>query len=307
MKWVQLSELNETLKSVKLFKLADNQLAALIQIQSLPADKKDQIATIFLPTCQSITDYVRMAIYSKAVRQWCRSNHEEIWLTMLQKISRFEAFQCEFKPLKKLSTFELLAELILINEYLREERPNQKHTILWVAMTFFYSCYAATHLAADIIVELKKSTGDKDWSEEKTILPMTQCLEKIASIQGCPGYLIFSLFNQRLGEHYLSKGSSGQAAAALYLGYQYLLAAAKLATSCDNELFNACHGKPQLFIKSLHSDQPDEAKSIAFPDLIESYKNRFRLYIKPDEIVIAQKRANLQAQEWKNNSRFGAY
>jgi hypothetical protein len=239
----------------------------------------DCVGSILDLYCETIASYVRLAIYNKRVREWCRNHNLEKWEKALKHLGKFTAFNCEFKIPKKLPVFDLLAGSMLINEYLGEEKVANKIVILYVAMDVFNSIFATSLILCMTINNFEKKS-------EKQIPSVLKILENSALIHGCPAYLHYCRFWQKVGIFYLQENREEKAAAALQLGYQFLLTAAKLEKECADELYNSSHGEYSQW------------ENPSFSSMIKEYEHHYLSFIPPPKVSAAQQAAESLSQTW---------
>lgn len=280
-------------KAIKFLQLSPDELKALHLIRQLPPTDEKELRDILLTYCNNVAFFVRLAIYSPQVREWCRQNLTQTWEKALKELSQGMTLNYQFQPQKKLSTFDLVAGLILMNEsFLCEEQSDKETVFLFLAMDIFNSSHAAYFIADRALTKLQIQR------EEKVITSMSKILERISAIHGSPGYLIFSFFTYQLAEFFLQNGSQKRAAGALHLCYQFLLTASKLEKHCAAELLNFSCGSGQTLLKKLNKflNIDKEPREIPFISLMDFYKKNYSTFIAPIEKAAEQASHQLAAR-----------
>jgi hypothetical protein len=287
------AHLSAEMKTLDLFQLSADELSALHKIDQLRDTEHKQIGSILNACCQSIMNFICMAIHNPTVLSWCRQNNQESWRDALNDVGEWRVFSCKFKTPTKMPIFDLLAGLLLLCEYFNEENPEKKTFILFVGLEIFNSFHAACKITEIVVKRLD--------IQEKEIPSMTNRLAKLALLHGCPGYLLYSWFMQNVGEYYLEQKRHQPASAALHLGYQFLLTSAKLEKNCEVEIHNATYGDLPHFLSTLNLNPDQCPRQKIFPSLISRYDHRFSTHI-ADIKITAQKTASKQAQEWLSST-----
>lgn len=277
------TNLKKVISSIKILQITQEEAEAMRIISSTP---KDPISNILDTYCKSIMSIIRLAIYNKTILEWCRTHNLEEWKNSLNALGKFSSFDCEFKTPKKLPVFDLLAGTMLISEYLQEEKSVNQIVILYIAMDIFNSIHATCR-----IVEMTISLFEKQ--DKIQISSMLKILEKNALIHGCPGFLLYSWFNERVGGFYLQKNLKKEAAAAIHLGYRFLLTSSKLEKECADELYNSTYGEPEKFFQKIDP----HCGSQSFTSMIIKFEDNYQSFIPPIKISAEQKAATL-SQEW---------
>ncbi len=280
-------------KSIPFLQLNDYEHKIINKINLLSKEDTAKIEDILLAECKDMASFVRLAIYNPNIRQWCRLNQQSTWEEGLQELGEGVPFEYQFRAQKNLSAFDLLAGSILINESLKYEEQSVKHIFILLATQLFHSFYATFLLTDHVLTELKDS------KEQKIIESTTNILETAALIHGCPGYVLYSVFNFKLCEFFLKKKLLNRAAAAMHLSYRFLLTAISLEKHCSAELSNALYGKNfSLFNLKLNEQK---GGALFFP-IRNFYKNHYSDFIDPIDLA-AQQEASRLAAHWISSTK----
>ncbi len=277
------TDLTKVISSINILQITQEEASALRTLSSRP---KHPIKNILDTYCKSTMSIIRLAIYNKTILQWCRTHNLKEWKNSLSELGKFSSFRCEFKTPRKLPVFDLLAGTMLINEYLQEEKLINQIVILYIAMDIFNSIHATCR-----IVEMTISLFEKQ--NEIQIASMLKILEKNAWINGCPGFLLYSWFNEKVAGFYLQNKQENKAAAAIHLGYQFLLTSSYLAKECANELYNSTYGEPDKFFQNLEP----HCRTQSFVSMIMKFENNYQSFIPPIKFSAEQKAATI-TQDW---------
>ncbi len=296
-------KINQICQEIEFFHLSDKEKKALSLIKALKPSPtySEKLGCILDEYCDSVVSVVKLAIYSPQVKIWCQKSEKmtSTWLRSLAELGEEKAFKYQFKKQRYVSSFSLLAGLILFYEYLDEQNSEAAKTfILYVAMQSFCS-FHATYILVNKGLEILSHRED-----QSLLNKLINVLEVTSSMHGSPGYLLYALFTYRMSLFCYKKNPEDERISSfMHCCFRFLLTAHFLEKTSVNEMANADFGRGDLFTRLMDDKRaPSLKSSIKLSEVIDIFRKS--KFVQPIEQVATSEAKQLVHHYFTNGVPF---
>ena len=242
------------------FALTNKEQKALDAINELKSDldqtaKSKKVGEILATCCEDYDGndyyyfYIKMSAHSDLVHAYCRQHLQDEWQDALDSYGH--TYQYEFLKQKHLCAFDLMAGLMLSEEYDESRREN----IVQVGTQTFHALHTAVRWSDRIAEELKKASKSvvvEIQNAESSLAKLIALLPSLIQYHGTPACLLAAVIYNKLGNEYEAEVAI---AACRQLAFEHLSAASKLRQCefCVAEFENIECGQHRLLSKKIET------------------------------------------------------